>query len=197
MRILAILIIGMFLTSCGTFKKWSHRNEVNNELQVNTASKSDTSVKSESKTDRDISTKIIEKIDTQISIPTQTASVARPLTELIENGIIKAQDGNTTVEVRYDPTTGTVKATGTTVAHTIPVQATKITDVQEDYKSSETVKAEGSSSEDVAIKKDEETTVTDVTTEKKTGGVWTGVLLGIILMLLIILGVAYIKRRFL
>lgn len=197
MKILAILILGMFLTSCGTFKKWSHRNEVNNELQVNTASTSDTSVKTQSKTDRDISTKITEKIDTQISVPKETASVARPLTELIEKGIIQAQDGNTTVEVRYDPTTGTVKAIGTTVAHTIPVQATKTTEVREDYKSSEIVKAEGSSTEDVAVKKDEEKTVTDVTTEKKTGDIWTGTLLGIILMLLIILGVAYIKRRFL
>jgi hypothetical protein len=187
----------MFLTSCGTFKKWSHRNEVNNELQVNTASTSDTSVKTQSKTDRDISTKITEKIDTQISVPKETASVARHLTELIEKGIIQAQDGNTTVEVRYDPTTGTVKAIGTTVAHTIPVQATKTTEVREDYKSSEIVKAEGSSTEDVAVKKDEEKTVTDVTTEKKTGDIWTGTLLGIILMLLIILGVAYIKRRFL
>ncbi len=197
MRLLTILLLAVALSSCGLFKKISHKTNTELEVKAETELSTDTSTKTKTDTDRQTITKITETVDTQVRVPGTSVTVARPLTELIEKGHIVAQNGPSVIRIDYDPTTGTVKATGKTEPTFMPVKIQRTEEVSEDLKTKETVKADVETERKEAVKVDQETETKDVTEEPSTANIWMGTLIGIIIMLLIILGVAEVKRRFL
>jgi hypothetical protein len=197
MRLLTILLLAVTLSSCGLFKKVSHTTNTDLEIKAETELSTDTSTKTKTDTDRQTITKTTETVDTQVRVPGTSVTVARPLTELIENGHIMAQDGTAVVRIEYDPTTGTVKATGKTEPTFMPIKIQRTEEVSEDLKTKETVKTDIETDLKEAVKADQETETKDVTTERNTSQIWMGTLIGIITMLLIIMGVAEVKRRFL
>lgn len=168
MRSLFIILIAFVLTSCGAFKKTTNKSELEVTASEVSTLKADVTTNTSTTTDKGIKTLITERIDTTVTIPGTTASVTRPLIELIERGIIEASNGETTVKVTYDPTTGSVKAEGKTAKRTIPVQSSKTTVVQEDYKSLEETRMEGSLTAKTDSNIDIEHKEKDVVAEKES-----------------------------
>lgn len=149
MKTLFILLMALVLFGCGHSKKVTEKTDVKTELNLSANTKTESTTKTDSKTDKAVTTKVTEKVDTHVNIPGTTTSISRPLTELIENKVIEASDGNTSVTVTYDPLTGTVRAVGKTATQTVPIQSVKTTEVREDSKSSETTKTDIDKSESV------------------------------------------------
>lgn len=196
MRTLTVIFLAISLSSCGLFKKISNKESTDLEVKASTELRTETDTKTKTDTERETVTKVTEIVDTQVRVPGTSVTLARPLTELIEKGTIMAQDGTAVVRIDYDPTTGTVKATGRTEETFMPVKIHRTEEVSEDYKSSADVKTSQEVDHTQAIKVDQETETKNVTTERNTSQIWQGTLLGILLMSLIILGVAELKRRF-
>lgn len=168
MKSLIILLLAVVLTSCGAFKKTTNKSELEVTAKEVSILKAEVTANTATTTDKGIKTLITERIDTNVTIPGTTASVTRPLSEFIEKGIIEASNGETSVKVTYDPTTGSVKAEGKTAEKTVPVQSTKTTVVQEDYKSLEETRMEGSLTAKTESKVDVEQKEKDVVVEKES-----------------------------
>lgn len=197
MRTLAVILLAISLSSCGLFKKISNKVSTDLEVKANTELHTETDTKTKTDTERETVTKVTETVDTQVRVPGSSVTVARPLTELIEKGTITAQDGPSIVRIDYDPTTGTVKATGRIESQIVPIKIHRTEEVSEDVKTNETVKTNQDVDHTQSVKADQETETKQVTTERDTSQIWQGTLLGILIMSLIILGVAELKRRFL
>lgn len=164
-------MIVFLLFGCGHTKKITKESDVKTELNATTDVKTESTTKSVANLDKEVTTVITEKVDTHVTIPSVTASVSRPLKELVEKGVIVASNGNTSVAVTYDPTTGTVRAEGKTVEHQVPIQAVKTTLVREDSKSSETTKTDTKKAENSDVTALSQTK--DMVTETdKTGKFW-------------------------
>ena len=196
MKRLSILLLALILVSCGSFKKTVHKSDVDTNTNIVSTLKADVTTKTDTKTDKEIKTVITEKIDTNVVVPGTTASVTRPIAELIERGVIEASNGETSVKVTYDPTTGSVKAEGKTANRNVPVQSTKTTVVEVDYKSTTTTdKAEQIDNTFKADSKTStETTSKDIDRE---GNSSVFLLLGFMLLVVIIFIVAeYLVSKF-
>lgn len=138
MKKLSILFLWLALASCGLLKKSVYKSDVDTSTNIESTLKADVTTKTDTKTNKEIKTVITEKIDTNVIVPGTTASVTRPIAELLEGGVIEASNGETSVKVTYDPTTGSVKAEGKTAKRNVPVKSTKTTVVEADYKSATT-----------------------------------------------------------
>jgi len=181
------------LTACGHSKKVTSETDIKTELTASSVLKAETNVTKDSNLDKAVTTIVTEKIDTNVLVPGTTASVSRPLADLIDNKVIEASNGNTTVLVTYDPTTGTVRAEGKTAEHSVPVQATKTTLVREDLKSSEHEKSSETVSDNHNTKSKARTS--EETTFKESSSNSIGVWISIILFILLLIGVIITINR--
>ena len=196
MKLILILILSFSMVGCGTFKKVSNKTDHQSTNSIDSSLKAYITTKTDAKTDKEVKTVITEKIDTHIVVPGTATTVTRPLNELIEKHMIETSDGDITVKVTYDPTTGSIKAEGKTAKKTVPVQSTKTTVVLEDSQSTQAV--EKTEQIDNAVKVDSK--VTDKTSSKEVdrdSGTNPFTSFGImIFIILVIAAIFYLYRRF-
>ncbi len=181
------------LTACSHSKKVTSETDIKTELKASSVVSTETNVSKDTKLDKAVTTIITEKIDTNVVVPSTTASVSRPLADLIDNKVIEASNGNTSISVTYDPTTGTVKATGTTAEHSVPIQAEKTTLVREDSKSSEHAKGSEIVNENHNTKSNTHTSQEESFKESSSNSI--GVWIAIILFLILLIGVIITINR--
>lgn len=183
MKSLIALLFVFVLVGCGHTKKVTESG-TKTEINTSTDALTETATKSVEKVDKSVTTVITERVDTSVRIPSATASVSRPLTEFLDKGVIEASNGNTSVSVWYDPTTGTVLAEGKTAEHRVPIYAVKTTVAREDSKYSEVTKTDEkkSVSNDLTAKTETENKVVETKTPAK-------VIAWLWLIILVVLGI--------
>jgi len=162
--IIALLLVAVFLSGCGTISRWKESRKTKEETQTSSLT----------------TTKTVEKIDTVLKLKKDSVVAVRPIDDLFKGKPIEARDGNSSVRVTYDGSTGNIRAVGISEAREIPVSMERITE------SSNKV-------DQVATTKD---IVRAETKEYKNSGFAWGVVLTLVVVLLVVILLVYRRARY-